>query len=63
MSNPLGSESAGGVLTAQQAPYRPGTAPALGLRAEAMVPPTSSGEEPPHVALVAVAQPPVIHVR
>src|SRR5438309_9567658 len=27
------SEAAGGVLTAKQAPHRPGTAPALGLRA------------------------------
>jgi hypothetical protein len=26
-------EAAGGVLTAKQAPHRPGTAPALGLRA------------------------------
>jgi hypothetical protein len=26
-------KAAGGVLTAKQAPYRPGTAPALGLRA------------------------------
>src|SRR5262249_54490235 len=28
------SKAAGGVLTAKQAPHRPGTAPALGLRAE-----------------------------
>jgi hypothetical protein len=27
------SKAAGGVLTAKQAPHRPGTAPALGLRA------------------------------
>ena len=27
-------KAAGGVLTAKQAPHRPGTAPALGLRAE-----------------------------
>jgi hypothetical protein len=26
-------KAAGGVLTAKQAPHRPGTAPALGLRA------------------------------
>ena len=29
-------QAAGGVLTAKQAPHRPGTAPALGLRAGAM---------------------------
>jgi hypothetical protein len=27
------NKAAGGVLTAKQAPHRPGTAPALGLRA------------------------------
>ena len=32
-------EAAGGVLTAKQAPHRPGTAPALGLRAERAVVP------------------------
>src|SRR5205823_3733208 len=30
----ISEEAAGGVLTAKQAPRRPGTAPALGLRAE-----------------------------
>ena len=30
-------KAAGGVLTAKQAPRRPGTAPALGLRAGAML--------------------------
>jgi len=30
---PTTNKLAGGVLTAKQAPHRPGTAPALGLRA------------------------------
>jgi hypothetical protein len=32
-ARPRPSKAAGGVLTAKQAPHRPGTAPALGLRA------------------------------
>src|SRR5262249_52297700 len=34
IATPRTSKAAGGVLTAKQAPHRPGTAPALGLRAE-----------------------------
>src|SRR5438477_10562688 len=34
------SQAAGGVLTAKQSPHRPGTAPALGLRAGGVVTPT-----------------------
>ena len=37
---------AGGVLTAQQAPHRPGTAPAPGLRAE-----VTRGHASPHTAV------------
>ncbi len=40
------TKAAGGVLTAKQAPHRPGTAPAPGLRAERcppIVPQTASG--------------------
>ena len=33
MTTTFPSKAAGGVLTAKQAPRRPGTAPALGLRA------------------------------
>jgi len=36
------SQAAGGVLTAKQAPHRPGTAPALGLRAGNVRPPIPS---------------------
>jgi len=34
-----GRKAAGEVLTAKQAPHRPGTAPALGLRAGRVAPP------------------------